>query len=100
MKRLFILLFILIFLSGCNITEYLVDKRAGVGCYVAGGRYDSMFVPADVARTSVWCSEDLPDNFTFSFDDGRAKVKIGGDGGAKVKIGGDGGAKVKVDDNE
>ena len=74
--RKLILLSVIIVLSSCSIND-LVDQRGKVGCYVAGAQSNSALLPADVARTAVWCSDGLPDNFRFTYDDGRTKLSIG-----------------------
>lgn len=63
-------------LQGCT-TKDLIDTRGVQGCYVAGVNADSSIIDLNGSRTALWCSETLPENYKFSFDDGRTKVSIG-----------------------
>lgn len=74
MKTLIILI-PLLFLSACSF-EDLIDKRGQSGCYVTGATTDGVLT-VEANRTAAWCSQELPDSFKFSYDDGRTKVSIG-----------------------
>ena len=70
------IMFAVMTLAGCSSLQNLADKRSSQGCYVSGAKMEGM-VAIDVVRTSIWCSDNLPESFAFSYDDGRTKVSIG-----------------------